>query len=660
MRFNPYSLRFKLLLASTVVEAVMLSFLLLNTTRLIDNAMLASTDAALKQALTMLNVATAPYLVQGDYATMQDNLNEIVGNTDQGVVYVLVKNSAARIVAQAGVPDVASLAPPSPRLSDALSGAVLHVERPLTLASQNVGTIRFGLSTQIIAKAKTKVFEQSSVIALTEIVLTFILLSVVGYWLTRNLRKFVQLSDAIADGHYDQRLSESGRDEVASLARNFNRMGSAVALKIGQLHASEHEFRTLFEQAAVGLAHIEFDGKWLRVNHTWCEILGYESSELEASNLYAVCSAEDAATDAVARSQLLAGDSSHYVSELRLRRKDQSMVWVRLTVSLFRQELGEAKYFVYVMQDISAAKQAELELATYLERDLENKILERTEQLRELNEQLEARVEARTHELRQAMDQIVESEKLASLGQIVAGVAHELNTPLGNVILMASTIDDKIKELSESIQKEKVSRSALSIAVADFQKGNNIIIRSARVATELIESFKRVAVDQTSQRRRAFDLRSTLEDILNTLGTILRHAKVTVELRIPAGLEMDSFPGHLEQIFNNLILNSIKHGFPGRDDPRIVIDASLIAGWVEITYQDNGCGIEKHLHRKVFEPFYTTQMAQGGSGLGMYIVHSLIYGVLKGTLKLESDSGLGLCLIFHVPAITPNIQEKQE
>lgn len=653
MRFNPYSLRFKLLVASTLVEAIMLSFLLFNTARLIDNAMLASTEAALKQAVTMLNVATAPYLVQGDYATMQDNLNEIVGNTDQGVVYVVVKNTGARVVAKAGLPDLTSLPAPSPRLSDALSGAVLHIERPLSLADQNVGSLRFGLSTKIIARAKTTVFEQSSLIAIAEIFLTFILLSALGYWLTGNLQKFVEISRAIADGHYDQRLPERGRDEVASLARNFNRMGSAVALKIEQLNASEHEFRSLFEQAAVGLAHIGFKGESLRLNHTLCEILGYAHEELMRTDLQTVCSVADIEADVLARKDLLNGVSSHYVKEQRLRRKDGQLVWVSLTVSLFRQALGEPKYFVYVVQDISASKQAQAELANYLERDLENKIQERTEQLSELNEQLEARVEARTHELRQAMDQVVESEKLASLGQIVAGVAHELNTPIGNVILMASTMDDKIKVLSDSILTEKVSRSMLTHAIDDFQKGNSIIVRSARVASELIESFKRVAVDQTSHRRRQFDLRSMLEDILNTLSTVTRHAKVSIELKIPPGLEMDSFPGHLEQIFNNLILNSIKHAFPGREDCRITIDAHQHDGWIEIIYQDNGIGIEKHLHRKVFEPFYTTQLAQGGSGLGMYIVHNLIYGILKGNLRLESELGQGLRLILQVPAVTP-------
>ncbi len=514
MRFDPYSLRFKLMLASTLVEAVMLSFLLYNTTRLIDDAMLASTNAALGQTVTMLNGLTAPYLVQGDYATLQDNLTEIVPKTDQGVVYVVVQNRAAHVVAKVGIADPKTLPPPDSTLGRALKGAVLHIERPLTLAGQPVGTLRFGLSTQIIAHAKSTLLKQSALIALAEIVVTFVLLSLLGYWLTRNLGKFVDNSQAIADGHYDLRLPDQGRDEVANLARNFNRMSHAVELKIAELKAREQE-------------------------------------------------------------------------------------------------------------------------------------------LRELNEQLESRVLARSHELRLAMDQIVESEKLASLGKIVAGVAHELNTPIGNVLLMTSTMKAKISDFSHAFAAERVSRSMIQRAIEELQNGNDIVERSAHRAGELIESFKRVAVDQTSVRRRRFDLRVTLEDILNTLGTITRRAGVEVTLPMPAGIEMDSYPGHFEQIFNNLIFNSIKHAFPGREHALITINAQQIGECVEIVYQDNGHGIAKHLHRKVFEPFYTSQMATGGSGLGMFIVHNLIHGVLMGHLRLESDVDQGLRLIFLVPTVTP-------
>lgn len=514
MKFNPYSLRFKLLLASTVVEALMLSYLLLNSMRLIDQAMLASTDAALMQTAPMLDVATAPYLAQGDYATLQDNLNEIVGKVDQGLSYIVVYDVDGRAVARAGVDDPNTLPPPSKDLRVALSGALLHIARPLSLAGQRVGSLRFGLSTRIIAMAKSSVLQQSGMIALAEIVLTFLLLSVLGFWLTRNLLTFVESSRAVADGRYDLRVPEGGRDEVAKLARNFNRMSAAVERKVRELQASE-------------------------------------------------------------------------------------------------------------------------------------------QRLRELSERLESRVEERSRELQQAAAQIAETERLASLGRVVAGVAHELNTPIGNVVLMASVMEDRIEQLAAATGGKTLTRALLGELIAALQDANQLTLRSGRRAGDLIESFKRVAVDQTSRRRRRFDLREMLQDITNTMGTQLRHAKVDVELTVAEGIELDSVPGHFEHVFTNLIANSIVHGFEGRPGGRIVISAERQSEQVVIVYSDDGHGIAKDLQHRVFEPFYTSKLGQGGSGLGLFIVHNLVCSALGGHLQLDSDTGRGVRFVFHIPLVTP-------
>jgi len=273
--------------------------------------------------------------------------------------------------------------------------------------------------------------------------------------------------------------------------------------------------------------------------------------------------------------------------------------------------------------------------------------------LRQLNDNLELRVEERTRELRRAMDQIVESEKLASLGRIVAGVAHELNTPIGNVVVMASTLEELMAELGKAAHEGRLTKSGLVDTVKQGQNASQLIVRSGQRAGELIESFKKVAVDQTSQRRRRFDLRELVGDILTTLGTELRRAQVSGELRIAPGIEMDSYPGDLEQIFNNLIMNTLRHGCEPRGGGQILIEGRRTGGMVEIRYQDDGIGIAPELHRKVFEPFYTTRLGQGGSGLGLFIVHNLVHGVFKGELQLDSEPGHGMRLNIRMPAVTP-------
>ena len=274
--------------------------------------------------------------------------------------------------------------------------------------------------------------------------------------------------------------------------------------------------------------------------------------------------------------------------------------------------------------------------------------------MRELNEQLESRVEERTRELCQAMDQVVASEKLASLGVLVAGVSHELNTPIGNMLLAATALTDKLKELELGARENKLTRSGLLHGIQECLGAAEIIARNGYRSNDLIDSFKRISVDQTSQRRRVFDLRTTVQDSLTALGSMIRRSKSVIELDIPEGIEMDSYPGHLEQIINNIVMNSIIHGFDGKEDGRIRIYAAQHGDNIELAYSDNGHGIAPEVQHKVFEPFYTTKLGQGGSGLGLSIVHNLTQAIFKGAVRLESTPGDGVRFYFCFPALTPD------
>jgi signal transduction histidine kinase len=270
-----------------------------------------------------------------------------------------------------------------------------------------------------------------------------------------------------------------------------------------------------------------------------------------------------------------------------------------------------------------------------------------------MREVLEQRIEERTRELKTATEQLVESEKLALLARVVAGVAHELNTPIGNIVTIASTLEERIKEIGKSVRAGTLTKHALETAVEECADASVMIVRSSQHAGELVDSFKKVAVDTASQRRRKFDLRDTMADIVNTLGTMMRHAHVTSDLQIPPGIQMDSFPGYLEQIFSNLIINSIHHGFEDRGSGHIQITGRVLKDSVEIVYRDDGIGIAPEFHHKVFEPFYTTKLGQGGSGLGMFIVFNLTHAALKGDIRLESAVGEGLTLTLTMPVVTP-------
>lgn len=301
-------------------------------------------------------------------------------------------------------------------------------------------------------------------------------------------------------------------------------------------------------------------------------------------------------------------------------------------LSIWRIPSAKTPLFGAFVRDITERKRAE-------------------EELRSLNESLELRVGERTRELRQAMDRIIETEKLASLGSIVAGVAHELNTPIGNMMMMASALGDRIGDIAKTANEGKLSRTALNTFSDECVNASCILVRSAQRAGVLVESFKNISVDQTSRRRRVFDLRATLADILITLGTLMRHGGLTSELKVPPNIAMDSYPGDLEQIISNLIINTIRHGIAQRGSGHIVIDATANVDVVEIVYRDDGVGIAPALHRKIFEPFYTTTLGQGGSGLGMFIVHNIVHGVFKGDITLDSDVGRGAVFTITLPLV---------
>ncbi|HAT31250.1 MAG TPA: hybrid sensor histidine kinase/response regulator [Janthinobacterium sp.] len=428
------------------------------------------------------------------------------------------------------------------------------------------------------------------------------------------------------------RLAPAVRREITEAAQRRELRRAAEALR-----DSEERWNFALEGAGYGVWDWDIESGRVLYSECWTAMHGFGVDEVEQSiaGRERLIHPDDLAPVRAALADYLAGAMARYKNEHRARCKDGSWKWVLDNGKIVsRAADGRPLRMICTHVDLSERKRAE-------------------NALRELNDELETRVDERTRELRQAMAQIIESEKLASLGALVAGVSHELNTPIGNMVLAASALVDQLGEIGAAVEGAKLTRSGLAQALAECREAGAIIVRNGNRASDLIDSFKRVSVDQTSQRRRRFDLRGTVQDSLNALGAVTRRARATVELDIPPGIEMDSFPGHLEQIVNNIIMNSITHGFEGRGGGRILLQAALEDGMIELHYSDDGRGIARALQHKVFEPFYTTKLGQGGSGLGLAIVHNLVQAIFKGRLRLESEPGQGVHLYFSFPAQTP-------
>ena len=253
--------------------------------------------------------------------------------------------------------------------------------------------------------------------------------------------------------------------------------------------------------------------------------------------------------------------------------------------------------------------------------------------------------------LKQAQSSLVTAEKMAALGALVAGIAHELNTPIGNSLLTASALSDMVRDVERRLATDGgLKRSALEAHLAEARKACDIMNSSLTRAADLITSFKQVAVDQASGQRRKFRLDDVVRDTLATYATQLKRRACEVTADVAPELEFDSYPGSLSQVLSNLIGNALLHGFDQRDCGAIVISARRTGGdCVTLQFRDDGVGMTAATLHKIFDPFFTTKLGQGGSGLGMNIVYNIVTGVLRGTIEVESEAGKGTTVTLVLP-----------
>ncbi|MFD2096354.1 sensor histidine kinase [Corallincola platygyrae] len=289
-------------------------------------------------------------------------------------------------------------------------------------------------------------------------------------------------------------------------------------------------------------------------------------------------------------------------------------------------------------------QQAEQEVRT-LNQNLEEKVAERTQALKQANAELLQTLE----KLHLYQGQMLEREKLHRLGEMVAGISHELNTPLGLGITTSSSLQSSLKEVKAKIESGELSHRQMDEFIAHSSEAFNILERNLKRASDLLESFKHVAVDQCSERDRSFNLHHFIHEVLLTLKPKLKSKQHIVEVTGDSDLEVVSKPGALSQILINLVNNSLLHGFKHIEQGTISIATDIQANSLVLTYEDNGCGMSKEISDEVFSPYFTTEQNNGGSGLGMYIVQSLVQQVLGGEIELRTEPGQGIWLKILVP-----------
>lgn len=273
---------------------------------------------------------------------------------------------------------------------------------------------------------------------------------------------------------------------------------------------------------------------------------------------------------------------------------------------------------------------------------INRELIEHKANLEQVIQQRTEEVKLSYERIKEAESNLVETQKLASLGALVSGISHEINTPIGISMTAASHLIEQTERIIEQSNSDQLSEKEFTYYTEDALEVSQIIVSNIKRASELIQSFKGVAVDQTSEKQREFEIRRYVGDILTSLGPQTKKTKHKINLHCPMEVLVNTIPGALSQILTNLIINSFVHGFEEMDQGTIDIVINQSNDNIELVYRDNGCGVSEENRSKIFERFFTTKLDRGGSGLGTHIIYTLATKALKGSITCSSTLGEGI------------------
>ncbi len=321
--------------------------------------------------------------------------------------------------------------------------------------------------------------------------------------------------------------------------------------------------------------------------------------------------------------------------------------------------LGDVAYGVIIVQSYDDAvtyTQADLEILAFMASHVAVAIarMQADREIRRAKEALEeqnAALENALTSLKDAQGELVRQEKLASLGRLVAGVAHEINTPLGICVTATSHLVEELKLTREDMAAGTLDEDGLNQFFDIISQSLRIMTSNTQRAAALVRSFKQVAVDQSSDDIRSFNLRKYLDEVLLSLQPKLKGKPIAVEIDCDEHINMASFPGAVSQIVTNMVVNSLVHGFEEGESGKIRISGKVDGDFVDFDYSDDGAGMDNSTLAQLFDPFFTTKRGSGGSGLGAHILYNLVTGALGGTIKVVSAPGMGLHYKLRFPKI---------
>ena len=552
--------------------------------------------------------------------------------------------------------------------------STLKEERPIYLDGKIIGKVSLEMTTEFVNR---DLFDDIVRLAAGLVAQVFFSFALIWVLFDRRIVRPIQILQAatakLASGKLDEPLVLQRQDEIGNLASGLNQM----RLNLGQLISEREQQNVLLQQELKERLRVE-----QALRDTEQKFIGiFQASPVAMSVLrkniqYRVVDVNDAWVRQFAWSaetilsdlgiqENLWRNPEDYTQVLRLLERDGELqsfeAWLRCGIedkTLLCQisgrliRVGDEPLLILVQEDITEKRQNEKDILN-MNVTLERRVSERTHELEEANTELTVVLD----NLQRAQQELLRTEKMAALGSLVAGVAHELNTPIGTSVTVASTLqeqtDDILQQYSLGLRK-----SSLEEYLKNARMGTDLLLRNLSKASELVTSFKQVAVDRTSANRRVFALHEMVSELILTLGPMIRKTKHEVVSDIPEKMMMDSYPGAMGQVMTNLINNAFIHAFGGDGRGTVMISARFFdVDRIEIVVKDNGKGILPVNLGRIFDPFFTTRLGQGGSGLGLNIVYNLIKDVLGGDISVDSVVGKGTTFTILLPRVAKIVDE---
>jgi len=567
---------------------------------------------------------------------------------------------------------------------------VITVAAPVFLDDEKVGVLIYGLSTEGIYRSMAEASEKAgeSLSFTINLLLFFLFVSSVATYfiigqiskkITIPLNLLTEAAEIISDGDYERMIKVKTDDEIGVLASSFNVMVRNINRQISDL-AQINQLGSTLATARNEVVAMEFILQGISLQlHMESAIAFRNRGKSIVSQAFYHRNVQNFNFDAVSgwieENLTKIETRSNSVNNHSLFRCNigqiqglkpfsyDVMYWLTLDVN---QKHDVALAFFGYKQDIQV-EQSELEfclsvgqlLTTSLKNISMNELLEKQ------NRDLEATVKRRTidlevkndaltnalDELENAQAQLIESEKMASLGSLVAGISHEVNTPLGISVTAASHLGEQAKSFERMFSEGKLTKSGFAQFLEVIKEGTDIILNNLDRAAELIKSFKQIAVDQSSDIETTFNVGEHLHMLVTSLKPSYKHQPITINLQIKDDINTLGFPGLLNQIITNLIMNSIKHGLEDCEAGLIDVIVTKQDGQFDIEVSDNGVGIPEENKSKIFDPFFTTKRGLGGSGLGLNIVYNIVKQKMNGDIHVEDVEPHGTRFVVSLPIV---------